>query len=329
MGIDPTGSVPIKDNGGSKFLQSAGEFFRQQLILVALVVLVLLFGFSSPFFFSITNLANIGRQTAQVSIIACGMTLVIIAAQIDLSVGSVLSLAGMVAGLTIKATGITLLGVIAGLGLGAAVGLINGLLTTKGKIPAFLTTLATMGIARGLTMMVTQTKDVVIYRELYWKLFGDGELLHIPSQIIWTLIVAIITGFLLRKSVYGRRVYATGGNLEAARFSGINTDKIIISVFIITGTLAALSGIVLSSQMHTSRPHVGVGMELNAIAAVILGGTSLFGGKGSILGTIVGSLIIGVLNNGLLLLGFSSYFQMVIRGVVIILAVLLLTKTGE
>jgi ribose transport system permease protein len=178
-------------------------------------------------------------------------------------------------------------------------------------------------------MMITQTKDVVIYRELYWKLFGDGELLHIPSQIIWTLIVAIITGFLLRKAVYGRRVYATGGNLEAARFSGINTDKIIISVFIITGTLAALSGIVLSSQMHTSRPHVGVGMELNAIAAVILGGTSLFGGKGSILGTIVGSLIIGVLNNGLLLLGFSSYFQMVIRGVVIILAVLLLTKTGE
>ena len=272
MGIDSNGGIQVNGKGESTFLQNIGEFFKQQLILVALVVLVLLFGFTSPFFFSLTNLANIGRQTAQVSIIACGMTLVIIAAQIDLSVGSVLSLAGMVAGLTIKVTGVTMLGVIAGLGLVAAVGLTNGLLTTKGKIPAFLTTLATMGIARGLTMMITQTKDVVIYREPYWKLFGDGELFHIPSQIVWTIIIAVITGFLLRKSIYGRRVYATGGNLEAARFSGIDTDKIIISVFTITGVLAALSGIVLSSQMHTSRPHVGVGMELNAIAAVILGG---------------------------------------------------------
>jgi len=329
MGKDLNGAQAINGDIKATLLQKISDFFKQQLILVVLVVLVLLFGFTSPFFFSINNLANIGRQTAQVSIIACGMTLVIIAAQIDLSVGAVLSLAGMVAGLTIKVTGNTFLGVIAGLVLGAAVGFTNGFLTTKGRIPAFLTTLATMGIARGFTMMITQTKDVVIYREPYWRIFGDGELFHVPSQIIWTLIVAIITGFFLRKAVFGRRVYATGGNIEAARFSGINTDKVIIAVFTITGVLAALSGIILSSQMHTSRPHVGIGMELNVIAAVILGGTSLFGGKGSIIGTIIGSLIIGVLNNGLLLLGFSSYFQMVIRGVVIILAVLLLMKRGE
>ncbi len=320
----------VKENGEGKgtFLTKIGGFFRGQMILIVLVALVILFGFGSPFFFTLSNLANIGRQTAEISIIACGMTMVIIAAQIDLSVGSVLSLAAMVAGIGIKATGNVLLGVIAGLGVGAIAGYINGFLTTKGKIPAFLTTLATMGIARGLTMLITKTRDVVIYKESYWTLFGDGEMFHIPSQIIWTLVVAVISAFVLQKCVFGRRVYATGGNMEAARFTGINTDRVIISVFTITGVLAALSGIVLSSQMHVSRPTVGVGMELNVITAVILGGTSLFGGKGTILGTIIGSLIIGVLNNGLLLLGFSSYFLMAIRGVVIILAVLLLSKRG-
>jgi ribose/xylose/arabinose/galactoside ABC-type transport system permease subunit len=328
MGKTEKGDLVGIEHAEDTFFRNAVEFFKNQLILVVLVILVLLFGFTSPFFFSVNNIANIGRQTAQVTIIACGMTLVIIAAQIDLSVGSVFSLAGMIAAITMKATGVMLLGVLAGLGVGAIVGFVNGVLTSKGKIPSFLTTLATMGIVRGLSMMVTHTKDVVIYKESYWRFFGDGRLFHVPSQILWMVIIAGITGFILRKTTFGRRIYATGGNLEASRFTGINTDRVIISVFMITGICAALSGIILSSQMHTSRAYVGIGMELNAIAAVILGGTALFGGKGTIIGTIVGSLIIGVLNNGLLLLGFSSYFQQVIIGIVIILAVFILSKKG-
>jgi ribose transport system permease protein len=254
---------------------------------------------------------------------ACGMTMVIISANIDLSVASTLSLAAMLAGLVVEATGSTLLALATGIITGVFVGFVNGILTTKGRIPSFLVTLGMMGVARGAAMMVTETKPVVIYNESYWYAFGDGDLFGaLPIAIFWTIIVLIVTHIILSYTSLGRYIYATGGNREAARFTGVKTDRTVIITFIIMGILAAFAGIILSSRMHASRPGTGEGMELNVIAAVILGGTSLFGGKGTIIGALVGALVIGALNNGLIILGFNTHVQMLVRGLVIILAVL-------
>jgi ribose/xylose/arabinose/galactoside ABC-type transport system permease subunit len=307
---------------GKLFLRNTLNFLKGQIILLVLILLVIIFGLLSPVFFTPNNLANIGRQVSQVAIVSCGMTMLIIGGGIDLSVASTFGLSGLVAAITINASGSWLLGVIAGLAIGLFFGFLNGIITAKGKIPAFLTTLATMGIIRGISMTITKTRDVSIASPRYWKLFGDGTLLRIPSQIIWVVVIVAITWFVLRKTILGRSTYAVGGNIEAAHFSGINVDRVTIYLFMIVGFLAALAGIILSSQMHASRPNAGTGLELNAIAATILGGTSLFGGKGTIKGALIGSLIMAVLNNGLLLMGFSTYIQMIITGCVIILAVL-------
>jgi ribose transport system permease protein len=251
------------------------------------------------------------------------MTLVIVSANIDLSIASTLSLAAMLAGLVVKATGSTITALLAGLATGALIGLINGVLVTKGRIPSFLATLGMMGVVRGAAMLVTATKPVVIYTESYWRAFGDGKIFNLlPIAIFWTFIILVAMHVILSYTSLGRYIYATGGNKQAARFTGIKTDKTIIISFIVMGLLAAFAGIILSSRMHASRPGTGEGMELNVIAAVILGGTSLFGGKGTIIGSLVGALVIGALNNGLIILGFSTHVQMLVRGLVIILAVL-------
>jgi ribose transport system permease protein len=258
-----------------------------------------------------------------IAIMACGMTMVIVSANIDLSVASTLSLAAMVAAIVVEATGSTLLALLAGLAIGAAVGAVNGALITKGKIPSFLATLGVMGVIRGLAMMLTGTKPVVVYTESYWRAFGDGQIFGVlPIAIFWTIVVLVMSHVLLNYTALGRYVYATGGNAEAARFTGVKTHRTVIISFVIMGVLAAFAGIILSPRMHASRPGTGEGMELNVIAAVILGGTSLFGGKGTIIGSLVGALVIGALNNGLIILGFDTHVQMIVRGLVITLAVL-------
>jgi ribose transport system permease protein len=300
------------------------NYLRDNIALLALILVVLFFtATSGTKFLSFQNLANIGRQSAVIIIMASGMTMVIVSANIDLSIASTLSLAAMLGSLVVTTTGSTLLGVFIGLAVGLIVGLANGLLVTKGKIPSFLATLGMMGVVRGLSMMVTSTKPIVIYEQRFWYTLGDGSVFgFLPISIFWTIIVLIITFILLKYSVLGRHIYATGGNKEAAKFTGVKTDRTIVTTFVIMGALSAFSGLILASRMHAARPGTGEGMEMNVIAAVILGGTSLFGGKGTIIGSLIGALVIAALNNGLIILGYSTHMQMLVRGLVIILAVL-------
>ena len=295
---------------------------RPYVIYVAFAVLIVIFSIASPWFLSVNNFLNIGRQTTLVSIMAIGMTFVIIARQIDLSVASTLALSGMCAALAMAEIGNNwILGAVAGLGAGALVGLVNGLLTTRLGIPSFLVTLGSLSAARGLALMVTDTKPVIITNETFISVFGEGSFLGIPAPIAWTLAPMIAGILLLHFSVYGRQVYAAGGNPTAARYSGINVQRVTTLAFVLSGMLAGLASLVLAARAHAARPDVVQGMELDVIASVILGGCSLFGGRGFILGTMLGSLIIGTLNNGLVLIGISSSLQLVIKGAIIVAAV--------
>lgn len=294
---------------------------RPYAIYAAFLVLIVFFSVTSPVFFSVDNFANIGRQTALVTIIAVGMTFVIITAEIDLSVASVLALSGVLSAMSMQVVNNWFIGGVVGLAAGTLLGLVNGVLTTKLAIPSFLVTLGMLGVARGLAYVITDTAPVLISNETYYNVFGEGDLLGIPVPIVWTIIVLIIGGVLLHYTTFGRKVYATGGNATAARYSGINTDRVKIVAFMITGCLAGLAALILSARGHAARPDIAIGLELDVIAAVILGGTSLFGGRGAIVGTLIGSLIIGIMNNGLVLVGVSSSWQIAVKGAIIILAV--------
>ncbi|MFM0279806.1 ABC transporter permease [Paraburkholderia sediminicola] len=295
---------------------------RPYALYGAFAILLVVFSFASPWFLSIDNFLNIGRQTALVSIIAVGMTFVIIARQIDLSVGSTLALSGMSAALAMAYVGDNwIVGAIAGIGTGALVGAINGVVTTRLNIPSFLVTLGTLSAARGLALMVTTTRPEIITNDSFIAIFGEGDIAGVPVPIIWTLLTVIAGILLLHYSVFGRQIYAAGGNPTAALYSGINTRRVTTLAFILTGMLAGLAALVLSARSHAARPDVVQGMELDVIASVTLGGCSLFGGRGFVLGTLLGSLIIGTLNNGLVLLGVSSSLQLVIKGAIIVAAV--------
>ncbi|MBR0798988.1 ABC transporter permease [Bradyrhizobium jicamae] len=316
------GAAPTRSDRRRKLLQNLLRGERPYMLYIAFVILLVVFSLSSPWFLSVDNFLNIGRQTTLVSIVAVGMTFIIIARQIDLSVASTLALSGMAAALAMSQINNSwVVGAVAGLGTGALVGLLNGILTTQLSIPSFLVTLGTLSMARGLAMMVTNTKPVIITNETYFAIFGEGTFLGMPVPIAWTLAAMIVGILLLHYNVFGRRIYAVGGNPTAALYSGINTRWVTTAAFVLTGTLAGLAALVLSARSHAARPDVVQGMELDVIAAVILGGCSLFGGRGYILGTLFGSLIIGTLNNGLVLLGVSSPMQLVIKGAIIVAAV--------
>jgi ribose transport system permease protein len=198
---------------------------------------------------------------------------------------------------------------------------VNGVLTARLLIPSFLVTLGMLGMARGVSLVLTNTKPVLITDPDFYAIFGEGAIAGIPMPIVWTILAFLVGGLVLHGTTYGRRVYATGGNPTAARYSGINTKRTTTTAFVITGMLAGLAALVLTARSHAARPDFAGGLELDVIAAVILGGSSLFGGRGLILGTLLGSLIIGTLNNGLVLLGVSSALQLVIKGAIIIAAV--------
>jgi ribose/xylose/arabinose/galactoside ABC-type transport system permease subunit len=277
---------------------------RPYALYGAFAILLVVFSFASPWFLSIDNFLNIGRQTALVSIIAVGMTFVIIARQIDLSVGSTLALSGMSAALAMAYVGDNwIIGAIAGIGTGALVGAINGVVTTRLNIPSFLVTLGTLSAARGLALMVTTTRPEIITNDSFIAIFGEGDIAGVPVPIIWTVLTVIAGILLLHYSVFGRQIYAAGGNPTAALYSGINTRRVTTLAFILTGMLAGLAALVLSARSHAARPDVVQGMELDVIASVTLGGCSLFGGRGFVL------------------LGVSSSLQLVIKGAIIVAAV--------
>jgi ribose/xylose/arabinose/galactoside ABC-type transport system permease subunit len=317
-------NMPLKSADGNtrSFIQRLRETDQPLFLYLAFVLLVVGFSFGSPVFLSSGNLLNIFNQTALVTIMAAGVALVIITGEIDLSVGSVLALSGVSAALFMNlVTQNWLLGAIVGVTVGALVGLSNGMLVARFLIPSFLVTIGTLSIARGLALIITGTAPVTVSQETFWSVFAEGRVLGIPAPIAWSLVVISVVWVLLHFSVFGRRIFATGGNLAASKFSGINTRNIKISVFIISGALAGLAGVIVAARGHAIRPDVGGGIELDVLAAVILGGTSLFGGKGKIYGVVIGSLIIGILNNGLVLMGIDPSIQLTIKGALIITAV--------
>lgn len=292
--------------------------------LIGLILLIIVVSILNPSFLAISNIFNVLRQVSISAIIAFGMTFVILTGGIDLSVGSTLALTGAVAASLlaggtdpIVSMGITLI-------LGLILGAFNGLIITKGKVAPFIATLATMTIYRGLTLVYTEGKPISgLGDHVSFQLFGKGYVLGIPVPVITMLISFCILAFILHKTTFGRRVYAVGGNEEAAKLSGINAGRVKIAVYAVSGFLAALSALILTSRLNSAQPTAGESYELDAIAAVVLGGTSLNGGKGWIFGTLIGALIIGVLNYGMNLIGVSSFWQQVVKGIVILLAVLL------
>lgn len=290
--------------------------------VVGLILIVAILSVINEEFFTVKNAFNVLRQISINALIAFGMTFVILTGGIDLSVGSIFGLSGAItAGMMVNGMD-TGLAVLMGLLTGTIIGAANGILITKGKIAPFIGTLATMTIVRGLLLVYTQGRPITGLNENF-ALLGKGYFLEIPMPVILMFLAFVILYIVLKHTVFGRRVYALGSNEEATWLSGISTSRIKIYVYAISGLLAALSGIVLTSRLNSAQSTAGTAYELDAIAAVVLGGTSLSGGKGWIVGTLVGAMIIGVLDNGLNLLDVSSFYQQVIKGGVILLAVLI------
>lgn len=310
----------------------AGAFFanwRQNIIYIGFVVIFVVFaltlndkGFLNP-----NNLLNIVRQTAMIAVMAVAMTFVLSAGEIDLSVGAVAGLTTVTVAMAISIAG-PVGGVLAGLATGLAVGMFNGWLTTKIGIPSFLTTLAMMGIAKGVAMWISDTAAVPILSPGYSWVFGGGLVGPIPVLMFWMALIAGVGHIALRRSGFGRRVLATGGGETAARYSGIDTASIKFRVLVLSSCAAALAGMLYAGRLQSGRFQLGEGDELSVIAAAVLGGTSLFGGKGTVIGTIVGALMIGMINNGLILMGLEFSQQLIAKGAIIILAVALSQKRG-
>jgi len=292
---------------------------RQYGILIGLIGLITVFSLLSERFFTISNMFIVMRQTSIVAFLGVGMTFVILGAGIDLSVGSVLAFSGAVAAGAMQSRGI-FFGILAGLAVGAALGAFSGLVITKLRIPAFIATLAMMAIARGGTLVYTDGRPITGLPSSF-AFLGRGYIGDIPFPIILMLAIFVLAYIILKLTRFGRYVYATGGNINAARASGIKVDNIIISNFTISGFFSGLTGIVLASRLNSAQPTAGMGYELDAIAAVVLGGTNLFGGEGELWGTLVGAFIMGILNNGLNMLDVSSFYQQVVKGIVILIAV--------
>ncbi len=301
--------------------------WRQNIIYIGFVVIFLIFavtlndkGFLNP-----NNLLNIVRQTAMIAVMAIAMTFVLSSGEIDLSVGAVAGLASVTVAMAIDVGGIVF-GIAAGLATGVAIGVFNGLLTTRIGIPSFLTTLAMMGIAKGVAMWISDTAAVPIINPGYSWLFGGGSIGIVPVLLIWMLGLGVIGHFVLKRTTFGRRVLATGGGETAARYSGIDTRSVKFRVLIISSMAASLAGMLYAGRLQSGRFQLGEGDELSVIAAAVLGGTSLFGGYGTVIGTIVGALMIGLINNGLILMGLEFSQQLIARGGIIILAVALSQK---
>lgn len=301
------------------------RIFRARESGIALVVVVIMIGLSiaSPNFATADNLAIVARIVALNSIIAIGMTLAILLGGIDLSVGSVVALASVIVGyVLVKMHMPILVSILAGLLTGVVVGLINGILIVRTGVASIIITLGMMGLARGFALVITKGSTISGLPDAYLAL-GQGYLGLVPYPVIIMLVIAVIIHVMLGQTTFGRRIYFVGSNEDAAVLSGINVRQVKIIVFAICATLAAVEAVIETARMSTAQPASGVGYELTAIGAVIIGGASIMGGEGTILGTILGATLLGLITNGLILLGVSAYWQQVFSGAIIILAVAL------
>ncbi len=291
--------------------------------IIFLVVLSLFAIFIGGSFFSLNNILNIIRQTAVASMIAVTMTFVIAIGEIDLSVGSTIGLSGLMAALVLQSTDNIPLAILAALAVGLVVGLINGLLIVALNLPSFLVTLGMQKVLVGTSMWITNTTAIPIGNTTFTFIFGGGSIGKLPLLLLWVLITGAVGYIVLNRTPYGKKVLAVGGNATSARYSGINVKKIVVYVFVYSSLMAALGGMLYAGRMSSGRYTFGDGLELDAIASVILGGTSMAGGNGSIVGAIIGSLLIGTINNGLMFFGLSTAQQTVAKGAIIILSVAL------
>ena len=290
-------------------------------VIVALILICVVMSVLSPNFLTVNNITNVIMQASINAVIAAGMTFVILTAGIDLSVGSVIAFVGIILGFSLHADIPVVFAILIALAAGGACGLFNGLLITKGKLPPFIVTLGMMSIARGSALMLNSGRPVSGFSDSF-RYIASGTIAGIPVMIIITIIVFIVCFMVLRRTPFGRYVYAIGGNEEATRLSGINTKKVLVWVYVISGVLAGLAAVMLTSRINSAQPTAGLNYELDAIAATVIGGTSLMGGFGFVSGTLVGALIMSVIRNGLNLLNVSSFLQQIVIGSVIILAVL-------
>lgn len=311
-------------NGAAQVKQPLSYYLSKYGIVISFLILVVILSFANANFLSVGNVTNILRQVSINGILAIGMTYVILTGGIDLSIGSILAFAGAVSASLVVGPEPwqPLLAVSAGAIAGSVFGALNGVLISRFAVPPFVATLGMLSIARGATLLYSGGRPIPSLSDEY-KWLGQGFVFGIPVPVIILAIVFVAAWVSLNKTVFGRRVYAVGGNIRSARISGVNTGFVTFSVYLIMGALAGLAGAILTARTTAALPQAGLGYELDAIAAVVIGGTSLTGGIGSITYTLMGALIIGVIGNGLDLMGVSSYYQQIIKGSIIIVAVLI------
>lgn len=294
------------------------------IVYIIFVVCLIIFGiWLKGSFFSLSNLLNITRQAGAVSVMAIGMVFVIGLGHIDLSIGSVVALSSLITAYILRDTGNPVLAVIVAIGFGAIVGLFNGLCVTTIGMPAFLTTLGSQAILTGIAMWISATKAVPITHKgfLFW--FGSGTIGQVPILLLWAVGATVIGYIVLNNTSYGRKILATGGNATSAKYSGVRVNKITVLAFIYNGCLAAIAGTLYAGRAHSARWDFGSGVEMNVIAAVVLGGTAMSGGTGSAIGALIGSFLIMMIDNGLVIGGLGVAQQTFMRGIIIILAVAL------
>lgn len=301
-----------------KILHNSREFGT----LIGLFIVIFFFWASSSYFLTFSNLLNIAQQTALNAILAVGMTFVIISAGIDLSIGSIVAFSGVVMASALQSDIYFPFAILLGLAVGLLCGLVNGILISYGILPPFIATLGMMSVARGATLLYTDGKPISGFAPEF-RFLATGEILNIPVSILITIVIFIAAHFILSRTKLGRYTYAIGGNEVAATLSGINTKYIKTVIYGINGLLSGLAAVILTARLNSAQPIAGFMYELDAIAAVVIGGTSLLGGVGTMSGTLIGALIMGVLRNGLNLLGVSSFLQQIVIGTVIIAAVLI------
>ena len=310
----------------SNFIKFRSLLKSELGLVFILISLIIIFSIFSEYFLTSRNLLNITRQISINLIVAIGMTFVIITGEIDLSVGSIAALAGVATGWVIVSTSSIFLGIMAGIFVGVLIGLLNGVLTVYGKVQSFIVTLAMLGLARGLALVWTDGKPISGLPKNF-EILGAGYFGIIPVSTIIAILIFIITFIVFSRTKHGIYIRSIGANREAARLSAIPVKRYRIIAFLLSGLLSAIGGIIITSRLISAQPTAAVGMELNVIAAVILGGASLSGGIGTITGTFLGSIIIGVINNGMNLIGISAFFQQIVKGIIILIAVL--AKRGE
>lgn len=303
-------------------------FLEKYRVFLIFIVLCIIAGMLSDAFFTVNNIMNVLRQVSIIAIIASGMTLVILIAGIDLSVGAVMAFSGAILAGVLTA-GLPLpVALLAAIGVGLLFGIFNGFVVAKFGVPSFIATLATMVIARGMTLVYTKGYPLVVSNEPF-RFIGSGRVFGIPVPIIIMFVVFGLMYWMLKYTSFGRYIYAIGGNEETAVLAGINVKFIKVAVFGIAGMLSALSAVIYTSRLMSAQPTAGSGIELDAIAAVIIGGTSLAGGKGGVIGTLIGALIMGVLDNVLNLMNVSPFYQSIAKGLVILVAVLVDSKFSK